>query len=294
MISKEQALHKAERQLSKLVKMVEQAIREGWRVDQFERLSFAELLDLGFDLVTAFVSAQGSGDEGPHVQREERTLDRLERPHQRRYVSIYGPLQIRRVVYGTREGQEIEHVPLDARLGLPAGEISYVLEDWLERMCVKDAFRDSVDSLVDLLGARAKVAVETAEKHAQEMAQHAASFRAAQTAPLPPEEGELLVVTADAKGVPMRRLADPQSPPQAHHRRGKGEKANKKQMAYVGGVYSIDRFPRTAEEIVDELLRQQRAKEAWAPARLQRMPVLSRRSLTKWRQAPSATPLPIG
>lgn len=29
MISKEQALHKAERHLSKLVKMVEQAIREG-------------------------------------------------------------------------------------------------------------------------------------------------------------------------------------------------------------------------------------------------------------------------
>jgi hypothetical protein len=265
MMSKEQALHKAERQLSKLVEMVEQAIREDWRVDQFERLSFAELLDMGFDLLTAFVAAQGSGDEGPHVQREDRTLDRLERPHPRRYVSIYGPLQMRRFVYGTREGQQIEHVPLDARLGLPAGEISYVLEDWLERMCVKDAFRDSVESLVELLGARAKVAVETAEKHAREMAQHAASFRAAQAAPPPSEEGELLVVTADAKGVPMRRLADPQSPPQAHHRRGKGEKANKKQMAYVGAVYTIDRFSRTADEIVNELLRKQRAKDRPRP-----------------------------
>lgn len=75
----------------------------------------------------------------------------------------------------------------------------------------------------------------------------------------------MLVVTADAKGVPMRCLADPQSPPQAHHRRGKGEKANKKQMAYVGGVYSIDRFPRTAEEIVDELLCKQRAKDRPRP-----------------------------
>jgi hypothetical protein len=37
---------------------------------------------------------------------------------------MYGALQIRRFVYGTREGQEIEHVPLDARLGLPAGEVS--------------------------------------------------------------------------------------------------------------------------------------------------------------------------
>lgn len=264
MMSKEQAIHKAERQLSQLVKMVEQAIREGWRVDEFERASFPELLDMGFNLLTAFVAAQGSGDEGPRVQREDRTLERLEKPHERRYVSIYGPLELKRWVYGTREGQRIEHVPLDARLGLPAGEISYVLEDWLERMCVKDAFRESVDSLVALLGVRAKVSVETAEKHSRALAEHAASFRASQPAPPPEEEGELLVVTADAKGVPMIRPPDSR-PPRASHRRGKGEKANKKQMAYVGATYSIDRFRRTADDIVDELLRKERAKDRPRP-----------------------------
>ncbi|MFN4261990.1 MAG: ISKra4 family transposase, partial [Gemmataceae bacterium] len=186
-------------------------------------------------------------------------------PHRRRYVSIYGPLEISRCVYGTREGQKIEHVPLDARLGLPAGEISYVLEDWLERMCVKDAYRDSVESLVELLGVRAKVSVETAEKHTREMAEHAASFRASQPVPPPQEEGELLVATADAKGVPMIRPPDAQAAPHAHHRRGKGEKANKKQMAYVGAVYSIDRFRRTADDVMDELLRKERAKDRPRP-----------------------------
>ncbi len=264
MMSKEQALHKAERRLSQLVNMVEQAIREHWRIDQFERASFAELLDLGFELLTALVAAQGDGDAGPQLEREGKTLNRLEEPRRRRYVSIYGPLEIHRLVYGTREGQQIEHVPLDARLGLPAGDISYVLEDWLERMCVKDAFRESVDSLVELLGVRARVSVETAEKHSREMAAQAASFRASQAAPPPEEEGELLLVTADGKGVPMRREADPQSPP-AHHRRGKGEKANKKQMAYVGAVYTIDRFTRTADDILDELLRKQRAKQRPRP-----------------------------
>lgn len=149
---------------------------------------------MGFDLLTAFVAARGSGDEGPQVQRENRTLERLEQPHQRRYLSIYGPLEIQRCVYGTREGQKIEYVPLDAKLGLPAGEISYVLEDWLERMCVKDAYRDSVDSLVELLGVRAKVSVETAEKHAREMAEHAASFRASQ--PLPPRRHASAIAAA--------------------------------------------------------------------------------------------------
>lgn len=265
MMTKEHALHKAEQLFAQLKVLPEQAIKEGWRIDELERASFAKLLDIGLQVIAAFVAEEGPGDEGAQTEHEGKTLQRLPQPHARRYVSIFGPLEIPRVVYGTREGQQIEYVPLDARLGMPAGEISYVLEDWLERMCVKDAFRDSVDSLVDLLGVRAKVSVETAEKHSQEMAQHAASFRASQAAPPPDEEGELLVVTADAKGVPMRRLADPDSPPQARHRRGKGEKANKKQMAYVGAAYTIQRFPRTADEILDELVRKKLAKERPRP-----------------------------
>jgi hypothetical protein len=266
MMTKEQALHKAELHASQLKELVEQAIEEGWRADEFERASFTQLLDFGFTLLTAFVAAQGNGNKGKQMEHQGHTLDRLPEPHERRYASIYGPLQIRRFVYGTREGQSIEYVPLDARLGLPAGEISYVLEDWLERMCVKDAFRDSTESLVALLGVRAKVSVETAEKHSREMAQHAASFRAAQAPPPPREEGELLVATADGKGVPMLHLPAEAAPPQSDsHRRGKGEKAQKKQMAYVGAAYTIARFPRTADDILNELFRKQRAKDRPRP-----------------------------
>lgn len=272
MMSKEQALHKAERQFSQLENLVERSIKEGWRVDELERTTFAELLDIGLSLLTAFVAAQGNGDLGPQVEHQAQTLQRLPQEHQRRYVSIYGPLEISRYVYGTREGEEIKRVPLDARLGLPAGEISYVLEDWLERMCVQNAFRESVNSLVELLGVRAKVSVDTAEEHSRQMDQHVESFRAVQPLPPPEEEGELLVATGDGKGVPMRRLADPAAPPRVTHRRGKGEKANKKQMSYVGAVYSIARFRRTADQILDELLRKQRAadrprpqhKQVWA------------------------------
>ena len=265
MMSKQQALYKAERHFSQLKNLVEQAIDKGSRVDEVERATFAELLEMGLALLTAFVAAQGTGDEGKEIQQQGKTLQRLKEQHQRRYVSIYGPLEILRYVYGTREGQAIEGVPLDARLGLPAGEISYVLEDWLERMCVKDAFRDSVDSLVDLLGVRVKVSVDTAEEHSRQMDRHAASFRASQPMPPPEEEGDLLVATGDGKGIPMRRSAEPAAAVGTSHRRGKGEKANKKQMSYVGAVYSIARFPRTVDEILDELLRKQRVKDRPRP-----------------------------
>src|SRR4029079_17020620 len=79
---------------------------------------------------------------------------RLPERHDRRYVSIFGELTIPRVVYGTREGQKIALVPLDARLGLPEGESSYVLEDWSQRLCLKGSFAEAGHSLEMLLGLR--------------------------------------------------------------------------------------------------------------------------------------------
>lgn len=75
----------------------------------------------------------------------------------------------------------------------------------------------------------------------QHMAQDAEVFQVHQSLPAPATEGEILVATADGKGVPMRRPLEERMH-RSHPRRGKGEKANKKQMAYVGAVYSIDRF----------------------------------------------------
>ena len=89
MISKGQALHKAEQQFSQLQALVERAIEESWRVDEFERTSFAKLLDLGLQLLTAVVAAQGKGDEGKEVEHAGKTLQRLEKQHSRRYLSIY-------------------------------------------------------------------------------------------------------------------------------------------------------------------------------------------------------------
>src|SRR5208283_1119913 len=110
-------------------------------------------------------------------------------------------------------------------LGLPAGEFSYVLQDWLQRMCIKESFREATTSLRALLGL--SPSEKAAEKMNQRMAEHAEAFAVQHPAPPGDEEAELLVATADGKGVPMRRplLERVRRGP----RRGKGEKANKKQ-----------------------------------------------------------------
>jgi hypothetical protein len=79
----------------------------------------------------------------------------------------------------------------------------------------------------------------------------------AQPTPPPEEEAEILVATADGKGVPMRRPVEERV--RSGPRRGRGEKANKKQMSYVGAVYSIAAFPRSAEEVLDEVQRRERS-----------------------------------
>jgi hypothetical protein len=262
-ITPEQAALQAQVQFDALRDFVQQAARDGQRIDTVEREVFRQLLGLGHTLLSAFVAAQGDGDLGPQAETPEgRIVRRLPEHHDRRYVSIFGELAIDRVAYGTREGQRIERVPLDERLGLPEGEFSYVLEDWGQRLCLKGSFAEAGQSLEMLLGL--KVGVRALEQMNRVVAGHAPSFRDCLEPPPPEEEGPLMVVTADGKGVPMRR-PEPDDGPRPHHRRTKGEKANKKQMACVGAVYSIKPFVRKAEDIIDEVLRDKKAKERPCP-----------------------------
>ena len=285
MMTQEQDFLKARQQFDRLCELVRQAGREGWRMDEMERELMPRLMWLGREFLEGHVQAQGKGDVGPTVTSDDRTLRRSEELHSRRYLSAFGELMIERYVYALREGQKAEYVPLDARLGLPAGENSYLLEDWQQRLCVKDSFGESVDDLKAILGHG--VSVRTAEGMNRSMAAHAEGYRMAQ--PLPPrdEEAELLVVTADGKGVVMRRPVEKQlqdeakavaaerplrqeprrggndvggQPPKAPSGKKGKQKTGKKQMAYVGAVYTIDRFRRTANDVLDEMARRSRAE----------------------------------
>ncbi len=261
-VAREQAFLKAQRQFQALEMYVERAADGGQRIDQVERELFGRLLALGHTLLSAFVAAAGDGDAGATLETTQgRTVRRLQGRHVRRYLSIFGELLIGRYVYAAREGQKVERAPLDERLGLPAGEFSYVLEDWLERLCVKESFHEAVSDLHAWLGVAPSE--RAAEQMNQQMAQHVEAFQFERAAPPADEEAEILVATADGKGVPMRRPLEERV--RRGPRRGKGEKANKKQMAYVGAVYTIDPFRRTADDVLDELDRKERAAERPAP-----------------------------
>jgi hypothetical protein len=262
-MDQEQALLKAQAQLDQLIVSVHSAVAESSRIDQVERDLIAQLLELGLTLLNLLVAKHGDGNLGPTGETTQgRTLQRLLRTHDRRYVTIFGELTIPRVVYGTREGQKIGLAPLDQTLGLPEGDSSYVVRDRAQRSCLKGSFAEAAESLRTLL--RYRIGVHSLERMSQEMADSVAPFREAIEPPPAAEEGPILVVTADGKGVPMRR--PPQDGPRPHHRRTEGEKANKKQMACAGAVYSIEQFARTAGDILDEVIRHEKIKDRPEPA----------------------------
>ena len=240
---------------------VRQAAEDGKAIHEVEEGIWRRMLQMGHEALGQFLERQGDGDLGETLTMPDgREVKRLEQPHTRCYQSIFGEFQLQRIVYGTREGQVVEFIPLDARLQLPASEFSYVLQGWAQALGVEHAFARTAEVLRMILGLN--LPVDSLERMNRKMSESVVDFRASLPAPATKDEGEILVATADNKGVPMRRPAD-QLPAGAH--RKKGEKANKKQMAAVGCVYTVDQKVRTAEDVVAALFREYSPQKSHAP-----------------------------
>jgi hypothetical protein len=238
-------------QLAALEQWLAQAAQQGVGEHVVEGHLFRQLLAMGAQLLGAFFKLVGPGNLGEEVAVEEgRTLQRWPEEHTRRLLTVFGEFALTRWIYGARPGQKIELVPTDQRLQLPESDVSYLLQEWDQLLGTEQAFGLVRDTLETVLGFRQSV--DTLERGNRQMAEAAPAFRQSQPAPRAEDEGELLVVTEDNKGVPMVRPAA--AVPAGCHRK-KGEKANKKQMACIGCVYTVDPHVRTPEELVATLFR---------------------------------------
>ena len=260
-----------------LVERIQGAADQGQPIHQVEQIIFRDVLTMGLALLRSFLAASGDGDMGPTLaipgegpDQPPQVLPRLDEPRSRPYLSVFGEVTIRRVGYGA---DRLDAAPLDARLHLPRRQYSHLLQKWLGAFVIDDAHAEAVRKLQMILGVT--IPVKASEDLNREQASDVELFQDHQPVPEPSQEGPIVVVSADCKGVPLIRSAlaaagseeaqEAATSSRPHHRRGKGEKANKKQMAYVGAVYTIDRFPRAADDVVDELARRERAADRPQP-----------------------------
>jgi len=222
--------------LGSLLAFVHHAAASGLPAHEVERQLFARVLSLGREAFAWFLRLQGTGDLGDQILLQDAPVQRLPQTHERADRSVFGDFTLRRTVYGSREGQQIAFVPLDNRLQLPQSDYSYLLQQWDQTLGCECAFARVAATSEDILGVRQPV--DSLERSNRQMAAAVEPFRPARRLPKPQEEGDLFVLSADAKGVVLRRGPDEPAPKAHRHR---GDKANQKRMAIVGAIYSVDR-----------------------------------------------------
>jgi hypothetical protein len=247
-----------------VVERMQHAADQHQPIHQVEEIIFRDLLVIGRWLLQAFLDMAGTGDVGPTLivagdspSDPDQELPRRDQPRKRPYLSIFDEIAIERTCYGH---DRVEAAPLDAQLHLPQRQYSYLLQQWLGAFVVDDAHAEAIRKLGTILGL--EITVKASEDLNREQASDVEVFQDRLPVPDAAEEGPLLVVTADCKGVPLVRKALPAEeatdtplPALANQRRGKGEKANKKKMAAVGAAYTIEPFVRTADDVIEEVMR---------------------------------------
>ncbi len=176
-----------------------------------------------------------------------------EEGHTRSLETVLGTVVVTRVAYRHRGEKNL--CPVDASLNLPVERQSH----GLRRLAAVESTRDSFEGAVEAIERATGVLV--GKRQVEQLAQAAAAdFEAfyAERKPVTATPEEVLVVSADGKGIVMRpdSLRDQTAKAAAREahkldtRLSGGEKRNRKRMAEIGAVYDLKAVPRTAEDIL--------------------------------------------
>ncbi|HEX2718309.1 MAG TPA: ISKra4 family transposase [Gemmatimonadaceae bacterium] len=227
------------------------------QLEQFLETDGRELLRLMFQ---AHLDERGPGAVSEPVVDATGHSHTHQRLHSRSIKTIFGAVTITRQGYGGRALESLH--PLDAQLNLPPENYSHTLQQRLAEAAAKESFDEVVATIHQQTGLiiPKRQAEESARRSAQDFELFYARQRA-QTAPEVKATSDILVISADGKGVPMlkadlqaaTRKAAEERKPRLNHRRSKGEKAHTKRMGTVAAVYTIAPFVRTPAQIVREL-----------------------------------------
>ncbi len=232
-------------------------------VDAERQLSSGDLMHATHDEVEQFVTSQGRQIMNELLrdhfalrgQAEARTdvvgSDGQTRKHVRRntartLVTTVGPVPVPRIAY-LGHGLSSLH-PTDAELNLPADTFSFEVRRQVAMLSAEVSFERAGQQFEELTGVH--VALRQVEDLTRAAAVDMDAFYMDGRGDLATEPtSELLVLTADQKGVVMRREhlrpgtreKAETSRPKLESRHTKGEKPNRKRMATVAAVYWVFR-----------------------------------------------------
>ena len=185
------------------------------------------------------------GDEG-------KVRTRVEPGHVRALETVFGTVSVERLAYRAPGVGNLH--PADAALNLPVERHSH----GLRKLCALESPRGSFDGAIDAICRQ--TGVRLAKRQVEELAGLAAmdfeDFYESRR-PARGKRGDLLVLSADGKGIVMRAdalrtraPARPRAGPAPKPRLSGEEQQNRKRMAEIGAVYDAKPAPRTPADIL--------------------------------------------
>ena len=207
-------------------------------------------------MLQAHHSLRALAEQPVHVEGADRVVRTFLRPSARPVLSIVGRVEVVRFAYQAR-GVDGLH-PMDAALNLPPELYSHAVR----RRAAEHAAQGSFDEAAAAL--RASIGEPIGKRQVEQLAARAAQdfddFYAAREVALE-ETGDLLVLTFDGKGIPMRRedlrpetrKAADSTPRRLRTRLTKGEKRHRKRMAEVAAVYTVASYVRSPCDVLADL-----------------------------------------
>lgn len=229
-------------------KMIRQVTGKGSgeaSADQMERELFRMLLQLGAQLLALFFAKRSEASGRTCARLKNGAIVPYYQDKSRKYVSIFGEVELKRPYFYKQGIGSI--MPLDGELNLNEQSYSDLVCEMLERLGVQGAYHKASQILADFFGLA--LSSRIVHEQIQQDAAEVLPYYAQKDAPPVDEEGELLVIQADGKGVPM--VSTPSDSKSI--RLGKGEKHGHKKEAIVTALYTIAATPRTPQAVVDSL-----------------------------------------
>ena len=221
---------------------------------RMEQAILSRIMGIGLAAMKGYFAKKGTGDIGDVLELEDgRTLKKEKRLNWKNYFSVFGKFGVPRTCYRTDGVNGV--MPLDAQANLPERSYSYLLQEWMDLLSIRDSFGEASVTLNKLLGTG--VSPSRFEVVNRESAGSYDGFYEKKECPAPESEGQIHVVGFDGKGVPVIKSEAAKIQP----RLGKGEKRQKKKEAIVGVSYTINPKVRTATEVAENLVYPEKIKK---------------------------------
>jgi len=219
-----------------------------------EKGIFSRILSIGLSAMKGYFAQKGTGDVGDVLELDdETTLKREKRLLWKNYFSVFGKFKVPRTSYRAEGVKAV--MPLDAQANLPERSYSYLLQEWMDLLSIRDSFGEASVTLEKLLGSGVSPSrFEVVNRDSSRSYEH---FYENKEAPAPESEGKIHTIGFDGKGVPVIKS----EAAKIQSRLGKGQKRQKKKEAMVGVSYGTNPKVRTPREVAENLVYPERGKE---------------------------------